>query len=203
MRTLEILQKGIWGNGLGKFFNANQHQQPPRKYFFNDISCFSVYLLDTGTQWIRNTYPGLLFCEGVSIQYDWNLILNWVFQLLLKRFFFCKRFNLEWLISTRKGNTFFHNYFANEKVKENLRDWSETNICGQAVFVRIICWCKRAAYAPHPPSTGAMLSKRSWIVITLLVRFNTAIGGGREQKQELLNKGSRKRERWSSVSLKL
>lgn len=83
-------------------------------------------------------------------------------------------------------------YFANE-----------TNICGQAIFVRIICWCKRAAYAPHPPSTGAMLSKRSWIVITLLVRFNTAIGGGREQKQELLNKGSRKRERWSSVSLKL
>ena len=92
-------------------------------------------------------------------------------------------------------------YFTNEKVKENLRDWSETNICGQAIFVQIIC--KRAAYAPHPPSTGAMLSKRSWIVITLLVRFNTAIGGGREQKQELLNKGSRKRERWSSVSLKL
>ena len=186
MRTLEILQKGIWGNGLGKFFNANQHQQPPGKYFFNDISCFSVYLLDTGTQWITNTYPGLLFCEGVSIQYDWNLILNWVFQLLLKRFFFFLQAFQPRVANINTKRKHLLAYFANE-----------TNICGQAIFVRIICWCKRAAYAPHPPSTGTMLFKRSWIVITLLVRFNTATGGGREQKQELLNKGSRKRERWS------
>lgn len=135
-----------------------------------------------------------------SVRLKLNIELS--ISVSLETFFFLQAFQPRVAnINTKRKHLLSD--FTNEKVKENLRDWSETNICGQAIFVQIICWCKRAAYAPHPPSTGAMLSKCSWIVITLLVRFNTAIGGGREQKQELLNKGSRKRERWSSVSLKL